>query len=521
MIPATTFAGQRVAVFGLGASGLATVQSLLASGAEVAAWDDGIQSREAAAKAGAPIVELRTADWSQFDALVLAPGVPLTHPQPHWTVPLAQAAGVEIIGDIEIFCRERSRHAPQAPFIAITGTNGKSTTTALVTHILAKAGLDVQMGGNIGRAILTLAPPSVAHPQPAAPPSVAHPQLAAPPSIAAFPSAIQVPTRPPSQHPARVYVIEMSSFQIDLTPSLNPSIGVLLNISADHLDRHGPADDPDLSMRNYAAIKKRLVVNARTAVIGMDDGLPHPGDLCEPIFHELQHSARQAMAFVRGQPSFAEMVYFEGGCLRRRHRLPSAGGYEEVLVDLRTAAALRGAHNAENAAAAFLICEMLGVPHDEIGAGIKSYPGLPHRMEEVGRAGNVVFINDSKATNADSTEKALASWERDIFWIFGGKQKEGGIASLERFFPRIAKAYLIGEASEAFAKTLTGKVTFEHCGTLDVAVTRAAADAKEAKGPEPVVLLSPACASYDQFKGFDQRGDVYRDLVRMLPGVKP
>ncbi len=489
MIRATTFAGKRVAVFGLGGSGLATAQSLLAGGADVAAWDDGERSRETAAKAGVPLVDLKSADWSTFASLVLAPGVPLTHPEPHWTVKAARAAGVEIIGDIEIFCRERRVHALGSHFIAITGTNGKSTTTALIAHIMRTAGIDAQMGGNIGVPILSLEPAlSVA-------PSVAHQQL------------------------ARVHVIEMSSFQIDLTPSLDPSIGVLLNISADHLDRHGPSDDPALAMKNYAAIKARLVFSADSSVIGMEDGFPHEGDLCEPIFHALEHSSRLDMAFVRGKVGFAEMVYCEGRRLRRLHGLPTNGGYEEVLVDLDKVRTLRGSHNAENAAAAFLVCEMLGVPHDEIGAAIKTYPGLPHRMEQVGRAGKVVFVNDSKATNADSTDKALASWDRDIYWIVGGTPKEGGIRPLDAYFPRIAKAYLIGKSSDDFAATLDGKVGYERCVTLDVALAKATADAAQCDGPEPVVLLSPACASYDQFRSFEHRGDTFRALVHALPEV--
>ena len=437
MIPVTGFRDKSVAVFGLGGSGMATCHALLAGGARVAAWDDSESQRQMAAREGLALVDLETADWSRFSALVLAPGVPLTHPEPHWTVQKAKSAGVDVIGDIELFFRARAVHGPDAPVIAVTGTNGKSTTTALIAHILRTAGRDVQMGGNIGVPILALEPPTK----------------------------------------DRIYVIEMSSFQIDLTTDayLKPTIGVLLNISPDHLDRHGPAGDPTLALKSYAAIKARLVLAAESTVIGMEDGFPHANDLCEPIFHDLEHSSRLDMAFIRGKPGFAEMVYFEGGQLRRLHGLPTAGGYEEVLVDMRKAPALRGAHNAENAAAAFLACELLGLPHDDIGMAIRSFPGLPHRMEEVGRLGRVAFVNDSKATNADSTAKALASWQGDIYWILGGKPKEGGIAPLADYFPRIVKAYLIGQASDEFAATLVGKVAFEQCGTLDVAVARAAA----------------------------------------------
>jgi len=231
MIRATTFAGRRVAVFGLGGSGLAAARSLVEGGATVLCWDDGEAGRNTARSAGFDVTDLAQTDWSTISSLVLAPGVPLTHPEPHWVVKLAQGSGVEIIGDIEIFFRERAARSPDTAVVCITGTNGKSTTTALVAHILKSAGRDVQMGGNIGKAILTLEPPAT----------------------------------------DRIHVIEMSSFQIDLTPSLRPAVGVLLNITPDHLDRHGPADDLDLAIRNYAALKERLVATADTAIIGVDD----------------------------------------------------------------------------------------------------------------------------------------------------------------------------------------------------------------------------------------------------------
>lgn len=478
MIPVTTFAGKNVAVFGLGASGNITAQALMAGGATVSAWDDGTVGREGAGRLGIPLEDLSAADWGTFSALVLAPGVPLTHPEPHWVVLKARAAGVEVIGDIELFCRERNALCPEAPFIAITGTNGKSTTTALIAHILREAGKDVQMGGNIGRPILDLEPLTG----------------------------------------ERFYVIEMSSFQIDLTPSVNPTVGVLLNITPDHLDRHGPADDLHLAMKNYAAIKERLLLGAKLAVIGADTGLS-TNTVCDLIYHDLyDHKGKPIKAFVHGRAQATNVVWFDPPHLRRE--LPIGGNHcaGEVLTDLSNAPTLRGAHNAENAAAAFLACEWLEVPHDVIGTAMRSYPGLPHRMEEIGRVGNVYFVNDSKATNADSTEKALLTFPHDVFWILGGKPKEGGIASLAAYFPGIAKAYLIGAASDEFAATLEGKVPYERCGTLDVAVAKAAADALAANLPSSVVLLSPACASYDQFKNFEVRGEAFRSLVSALPG---
>jgi UDP-N-acetylmuramoylalanine--D-glutamate ligase len=455
MIRITTFAGRDVAVFGLGASGDATVGALLAGGARVAAWDDSASGRDAAARAGAPLVDLTTADWSKFAALVLAPGVPLTHPEPHWTVAKARQAGVEVIGDIELFCRERAKVCPQAPFIAITGTNGKSTTTALIAHILRQAGKDVQLGGNIGRAVLTLDP------------------LA----------------------PDRFYVVECSSFQIDLAPSINPSVGVLLNITPDHLDRHG-------TMETYAAVKERLIAGSTAAVVVVDDAS------CAAIADRAEaNKARLA----RVSTLTRRDVYFQTPCVYR-------AGVEAAVADLSGVGSLRGRHNGENASTAVAALSFAGLPDSALAQHIKTYPGLAHRMEEIGRVGRTLFINDSKATNADSTGKALASWERGIFVILGGKAKDGGIDPLRTYFPRIAKAYLIGDAADDFAVILGSAVPFEKCGTMDNAVVAAARDATASAFGEPVVLLSPACASFDQYKNFEQRGDHFRKLVAALPG---
>jgi len=455
--PVTTFAGQRVALFGLGGSGLATALALQAGGAEVLAWDDSPESLERARGQGIATGDLRGADWSGFSALLLSPGVPLTHPEPHWSAKLAQAAGVEIIGDIELFCRERAKLAPDAPFVAITGTNGKSTTTALVAHILREAGRDVQMGGNIGTPILALAPPAN----------------------------------------ERVHVIEMSSFQIDLTPSLRPSIGVLLNVSPDHLDRHG-------TLQNYAAIKERLVTGSATAVVGVDEALSLS------IASEYARSGRNIVR-ITAETEIDDGVSAESGVVSRLEQ-----GRREPVADLAGIGSLRGRHNAQNAAAAVAVALGLGVDAGTIQRALRSFPGLPHRMEEVARRGRALFINDSKATNADSAEKALASFDR-IFWILGGLAKEGGIEGLRPYFGKIEKAYLIGASSDAFAATLEGSVPYERCETLDRAVAQAAQDAAGSPAPEPVVLLSPACASYDQFPNFEIRGNRFRDLVRALP----
>ncbi|TGD98976.1 UDP-N-acetylmuramoyl-L-alanine--D-glutamate ligase [Methylobacterium nonmethylotrophicum] len=464
MTPSTTFAGRTVALFGLGGSGLATALSLRAGGARVVACDDNPARMEAARAQGVETDDLRDAEWGAFAALVLAPGVPLTHPAPHWTVDLAKAAGVPVIGDIELFCRERAARSPDAPFVAITGTNGKSTTTALIAHVLRTAGRDVQMGGNIGTAILSLEPPS------------AH----------------------------RVHVIELSSFQIDLTPSLAPTIGVLLNITPDHLDRHG-------DMASYAAIKERLVAGAAHAVIGVDDA------------YAQAIAGRRTGPLTRvhvGEAGEGPGILARAGVVIDGRKAPA-----EPVADLAGIGSLRGAHNWQNAAVAYAVASALGVTPDAFAAALASFPGLPHRMEEVGRRGPVLFINDSKATNADSTEKALSAFQQ-IHWILGGKPKEGGIASLAPYFPRIAHAYLIGAATEVFAATLDGQVPYSRCGTLAAAVAEAAAAAERQgttgdSAAEPVVLLSPACASYDQFRSFEDRGDQFRGLVRALPGLQP
>ena len=472
MIRVTTFAGQSVAVFGLARSGLASAMALVDGGAKVACWDDGEGGRAAARQAGLAVVDLTTADWSRFAALVLAPGVPLTHPKPHWTVERALATGVPVIGDIELFFRERAKAAPHAPVIAITGTNGKSTTTALVTHLLKAAGRDAQMGGNIGVGILALEPPAAG--------------------------------RGPERVPERVHVIEMSSFQIDLTPTLNPTVGILMNLSPDHLDRHG-------TMEHYAAVKARLVAGADRPVISVDD------DWCHDICDRLRMSARGWVDMISVNGRVSSGWYAEGTTLHSR--APWAGRFGPYAT-LAGIGSLRGAHNAQNALAASIAAMIVGLTPDEIQAGLQSFPGLAHRMEQVGRVGRALFINDSKATNADSAEKALASFDSDIHWIIGGVMKEGGIEPLAPLFARVAKAYLIGEASDTFAGTLDGKVGYERCVTLDAAVAAAAQDAATSTAAEPVVLLSPACASYDQYKSFEHRGDHFRALVAARPGVK-
>lgn len=458
MTPVETLSGKTVALFGLGGSGLATAEALRAGGCTPIVWDDGAAAVEKARAAGFTVEDLRTIDWKTVSALILSPGVPLTHPKPHWSVDLAKAAGLEVIGDVELYCRERAARAPHAPFIAITGTNGKSTTTALIAHILKSAGRDVQLGGNIGTPILKLEVPA----------------------------------------DNRFHVIELSSYQIDLSPSLSPGIGILLNLSPDHIDRHG-------TMAHYAAIKERMIAASDVAVIGVDD------TFCEEI------ALRRSRA---GGPMVPVSLKAEraGGIHAVGRAIVACGSDRRTLASLEGIGSLRGDHNAQNAAVAVAVALRCGLSEAQIQAGLNSFPGLAHRMEEIGRIGKALVVNDSKATNADSTEKALTSFNLGIFWIAGGKPKEGGIAALEPYFGRIETAYLIGEAASGFAKTLDGKVPYVLSGTLEAALKQAAEDAANAKSSEPVILLSPSCASFDQFPNFEVRGDTFRALAKALPG---
>ena len=457
MIAARTFANADVAVFGLARTGMGAVKALRAGGARVYAWDDNEEQRKLAAAEGATVVHWPEWPWDTLKSVVLSPGIPLTHPKPHGVVDQAKYAGVEVIGDMEIFARELE-HA--APVIAITGTNGKSTTTALIGHILKECGFDAQIGGNIGKAVLELDPPGA----------------------------------------KTIYVLELSSYQIDLAPGLVPDVAVLSNITPDHIDRHG-------TLENYAAVKTRLLTQTSKAgqvVIGVDDALT------KGIFTSHAGNGGPAAVPVSVGKVLGRGVFVVDGTL-----YDAQGQRAAKVMDLATAQNLPGAHNWQNAALAYAATKSYAKDARRAVEAIVDFPGLAHRMEDVGRVGKVRFVNDSKATNADAAAKALGCYP-DIFWIAGGKAKEGGIESLAPFFPRIRKAYLIGDAAEQFAATLGGKVETEVTGTLSAAVRAAAADATLAAAPAPVVLLSPACASFDQFKDFEARGDAFRAAVADL-----
>ena len=461
MIPVRGFEGKRLAVFGLGRSGLTAARALKAGGAEPVLWDEQPAARAAAGAEGFELVDLRAADWSGFAALVLAPGVPLTHPAPHWTVERAKAAGVEIVGDIELFARTVNA-APdykRPKVIAITGTNGKSTTTALLGHMLTAAGRDARIGGNIGFGVLGL----------------------------------------DDMHGGAVYVLEVSSYQLDLTSSLKPDVSILLNISPDHLDRHG-------GMEGYVEAKRRVLLNqgkGDTAVIGVDD------PWCQQICTEITAANRRTICPVSAGRSMGRGVYALQGVL-----YDATGDRVIEVADLLRARSLPGRHNWQNAAAAYAAGRALGLTVEDAATGLVTFPGLAHRMETVGEINRVRFVNDSKATNADAARQAMSSYPK-FYWIAGGRPKAGGIDGLEDLFPRVAKAYLVGEASEDFGKTLKGVAPYVIAGDIETATRAAYADAR-ASGEDAIVLLSPACASFDQFPDFEVRGDAFRAAVQGL-----
>ena len=460
MFPAKTFAKKRVAVFGLARSGVSCAMALNLGGAEVFAWDDSEPAVEKAEADGLRITNLHSIDFKSLDALVLSPGVPLTHPEPHWTVLKAKQAGIEIIGDTEVFARELAQ--TDGKLVAITGTNGKSTTTALTGHVFKKAGLDVDVGGNIGLAVFNLRQPQA----------------------------------------GRICVLELSSFQIDLMPSLKPDVGILTNITADHLDRHG-------ALENYAEVKSRIfarMTEGCSALIGVDD------ELSQSIASRVKPPiCLQPVSVLR---ELSDGLSATEGILEERH-----SGEVIERIDLNRFGALRGRHNWQNACMAFGAARHFGVSVEKISEALADFPGLAHRMQQIAHCGPVAFVNDSKATNADAAEKALSSFD-NIHWIAGGISKAGGIGALEPYFPRIRRAYLIGAASNEFADALRGKVDYVISGTMDNAVLQAAKDASENAKTAPVVLLSPACASFDQFKNFEIRGDVFFSLVSKIPNIE-
>lgn len=463
MIPVHAYEGRRVAVFGLGRTGIATAKALAAGGALVSCWDDSGPARERALAAGIELDDLNRRDWGDIAALVLSPGIPLTHPKPHHMVERAHAVGAPVIGDTELFAMALAglpeRRRPKV--IGITGTNGKSTTTALIGHILRETGRKAVVGGNIGDAILAQDPPS------------------------------------PGMH----YVLELSSYQIDLTQTLACDIAVLLNITPDHIDRHG-------DFAGYFRAKQRLFemqAPAGRAVIGVDDAET------AAFYSRLRQTRREEQVIsISAGRVFARGVYALGD--RVYDALDTAS---HPAVDLARAPALPGRHNAQNVAAALATVRLLGVTARAAADAIYTFPGLPHRQETVATIRGVRFINDSKATNAEAAVQALTCYD-SIRWIVGGRAKAGGLEAAMGAAGRIARAYLIGEAEARFASELDGRIPYTRCGTLEAAVEAAARDAWSGGRPNEVVLLSPAAASFDQFASYEARGDAFRTLVEGL-----
>jgi UDP-N-acetylmuramoylalanine--D-glutamate ligase len=447
MIDTSFLKGRTVAVMGLGKSGTATAKALAEGGARVWAWDDDEAARHTAATTGVPIVDLAAADFSKLSLLVWSPGIPHRYPRPHPLANKARAAGVEPVCDVELLARA----LPRARLLGISGTNGKSTTTTLLAHVEAAAGRPVAAGGNLGT-------PALALPEPG---------------------------------PGGRIVLELSSYQLELAPSLALDAAALLNITPDHLGRHG-------GLAGYIAAKRRLFDHLKpggTAVIGTDD----PSSAA--IAAELTAAGRRVVA-ISAERRLDRGVSAADGVLRIDGT---------AVADLTALARLPGRHNWQNACAVAAMAIADGIDAATIATALTSYPGLAHRQELVGVVDGVAYINDSKATNADAVEKALVCYDR-ILWILGGQAKEGGIASLTPHFPRIVHAFLIGEAAATFAETLAGQVAFSRCGRLDAAVAAAHAMAR----PGDTVLLSPACASWDQFTSFEHRGEVFRSLVAAL-----
>ncbi len=436
------YKNQNVAVFGLGKTGLSVINALIKSGARIYAWDDH-EEQIANAKMmnkKCNFIHPKEYNWHEISALVLSPGVPT---EPHWIVKLARRFDCKIKSDIELFLEAKTTNQK---VIGVTGTNGKSTTTSLIGHILKSAGKKEAIGGNLGVPVLDL------------------------------------------ERDAEIYVIELSSFQLELMNKINVDISALLNITPDHIDRHG-------SMENYIAAKLKLINGSKIAVIGCDN------EITADIFNKFTGNKIPISASM--SPSLSFQCPGTVISLKLENHSLSVS---DVKINLMS--------NAENIAAAYAVCKILGVDSNTIINGIKSFSGLRHRNELLGKIRNVFFVNDSKATNAKSSEKAILSYE-NIYWIVGGKSKEGGIESLSKHFTRIRKAFLVGESTEAFANTMEDKVDFVKCCNLKNALKLAFEEALNSK-EEVTILLSPACASFDQWKNFEERGEAFCRMFENL-----
>ena len=459
MINIPSFSGLSVSVFGLGRSGLSSALALKNSGALVSVWDDSESARMQALKAGLKLVDLYKADWSTFSALVLSPGVALNHPVPHDIVQRARESGIKIIGDIELLARSNL----EARVIGVTGTNGKSTTTALIGHLLYNAGHNVQLGGNLGVPVLDLKPMD---------------ELGS-------------------------YVLEMSSYQLDLTHSLAFDIALLLNFSTDHLDRHG-------GLAGYISSKKRIFAkqaHSHTAIVGVDDVSSRN------VYEELKKIGLKNIIGISGEHAVSGGVYVHSGILYDC----TEDGTAVDVINLAQIPNLPGVHNAQNIAAAYAAVRTCGLEREVIIPGMVSFKGLAHRQELLAVIDGVAYINDSKATNGESAARALSCYG-NVYWIAGGRAKDGGIEAARPYLDRVRHVYLIGEAADDFARNLKSEVPVTVSGELPSAIREARASALAETGDGAVVLLSPACASFDQFDNFETRGEAFRELVNALPG---
>lgn len=461
MIVLRNYQDKILGVMGLGKAGVATVATLLASGADVFVWDDKEEIRNLFNQnnmgSKAHMIEPGKWPWRNLHALVLSPGIPLSHPEPHYTVKLAKEIGTKIMGDMELFCKVQ--YANQK--IAVTGTNGKSTTTSLIAHILRSASRKVEVGGNLGTPVLSLQPLGT----------------------------------------DGCYVLELSSYQLDLIHTTHFNISLILNFTPDHIDRHG-------SMSGYVAAKSHIFDNQNrydTAIVSVDD------DYARSVYAELkQRSKAQIIAVSCTHPLRQGVFVDKEGMLHDKidPNVPAVLKISDLIN-------LTGRHNWQNVAFAYTACKIYGVSIRDIERGLHSFPGLRHRLQIVATIHGVRFINDSKATNADATANALAPFS-NIYWIVGGKAKAGGIDSLTCYFDSIEHAFLIGESQEEFAKTLEGRVNYTRCGTLSNAFSAATKLAFAERKQNAVILLSPACASFDQWKNFEERGDAFCSLVEDL-----
>lgn len=450
----TLFKDQKVAILGLGRSGLSVAKGLLQAGATVLAWDDQENVREKAKTQGIPLLDPASLDWGEVHHLILSPGLPHHYPAPHPLVAQAQIAGLRPLSDLEVLYRSY----PQARYIGITGTNGKSTTTTLIGHIMKEAKLPVEVGGNLGIPVIDLNP----------------------------------------LKEDGTYVLEVSSYQLEISPSLHFNVGILLNITPDHLERHG-------GMEGYIAAKKLIYRNATpkdTLVISVDD-VP-----CLTLYETLKKSGKVSLIPISICKVLGEGIYVKEGILHET---------SQPIVDLRQFSHLKGQHNWQNIAAAYAALRSIGLESETILQGISSFPGLAHRQQVVVTHHNITFVNDSKATNAEATAKALLCYQgSSIYWLLGGRPKEGGITSLKPYFSRTEHVFLYGEAASNFFLTLEGNVPYTICKTLEEATKKAAEMAFQDQKKDAVVLLSPACASFDQFRDFEERGEAFCHVVQEI-----